>query len=316
MATDFDPYRILSVERGVTMDEVWDAYERLIAEHEVGSSRRSEIEAAYAVIGRPEQRQEYDARLLSRETTGVAAPSRDAVGAVAPGSATTVPWTMGDVAKALILPLLLLILSVGTLIAGGAADEEDLTESEYIFTFAFSFVVQLAYFGLAYHFVVRKYKLSLRALGFAWPPGLRWWFPIVVLGGALITIYAYLLVLVVLGVEPASNIPDNVYDYAIPVVMLGFLSILVAPFVEEVFFRAFLYQGIAKRYGMWAGIIGSGLIFGLAHVGTLDTLIVIPGIAAIGGIFAWSYARTGSIYPSMIAHVIFNTISFAIGFTN
>ena len=38
-------------------------------------------------------------------------------------------------------------------------------------------------------------------------------------------------------------------------------------------------------------------------------------IAAIGAIFAWGVAKSGSIYPSLFAHVVFNSVSFFIGFT-
>jgi membrane protease YdiL (CAAX protease family) len=320
MATDFDPYRILGVDSRSSADDVWDAYSRLIGEFGMGTARRTEIEAAYAVIGRPEQRKEYDARAAHRETAGVSVSPPDAVAeALAPHATTaisyaSVPWTLGDLAKALILPLLLIALNIGSA-ALSSVDEEDLTESDYIVSFAFGLVLEAALFLLAYHFAVRKYKLSMRSLGFTWPRDLRWWFPLAIFGAAILAMWIYVAVLMAFGAEPSGNLPDNAYDYAVPVVMLGFLTILVAPVVEEVYFRAFLFQGFARRFGSTVGISASACIFGLAHVADLETLAIVPPIIIIGAIFAWAFRRSGSIYPSLIAHVLFNTISFGLGFT-
>jgi membrane protease YdiL (CAAX protease family) len=315
MATDFDPYRILGVDRTASADDVRAAYERLIAASPDGSAQRREAEAAYAVLGSAESRREYDERLATRETLGVTLPPPEAAAlAGEPSGFRDVPWTRRDMALALILPLILMVLNVVTAVSTDV-DSEDLSEGEHIIGFAFGFVLEAALLGLALWFTLRKYKLSWRALGFRWTPRTEWWLPLAVVSAALATVYVWVLLLYLLDIEPDSNIPQSVYDYLIPVIMLGTLSIIVAPFVEEVFFRAFLFQGAAKQWGMWAGIAVSGLIFGLAHVGDIDTWLILPAIAIIGGIFAWAFARTGSIYPSMIAHVIFNSISFGLGFT-
>jgi hypothetical protein len=315
MATDFDPYRILGVDRTASADDVRAAYERLIAASPDGSAQRREAEAAYAVLGSAESRREYDERLATRETLGVTPPPPEAAAlAGEPAGFRDVPWTPRDMALALILPLILMVLNVVTAVSTDV-DSEDLSEGEHIIGFAFGFALEAALLGLALWFTLRKYKLSWRALGFRWTPRTEWWLPLAVVSAALATVYVWVLLLYLLDIEPDSNIPQSVYDYLIPVIMLGILSIIVAPFVEEVFFRAFLFQGAAKQWGMWAGITVSGLIFGLAHVGDIDTWLILPAIAIIGGIFAWAFARTGSIYPSMIAHVIFNSISFGLGFT-
>jgi membrane protease YdiL (CAAX protease family) len=314
MATDFDPYRILGVDRTASTDDVRAAYDRLIAASPDGSAQRREAEAAYAVLGSAESRREYDERLAARETLGVAPPPPEAAAlAGEPVGFRDVPWTPRDMALALILPLILMVLNVVTAVTSDV-DSEDLSETEHVVGFAFGFVLEAALLGLALWFTVRKYRLSWRSLGFRWTRETQWWFPLAVVAASLATVYVWVLLLYLLDIEPESNIPSSVYDYVIPVIMLGILSVIVAPFVEEVFFRAFLFQGVARQWGMWAGIGVSGLIFGLAHVGDIDTWLILPAIAVIGGIFAWGFARTGSIYPSMIAHVLFNSLSFGLGF--
>ena len=315
MATDFDPYRILGVDRGASAEDVRAAYERLSAEAPAESQRRREVEAAYGVLGSEEGRREYDSRLSAREIAGMPAVPSEALAAVgAPGAVERVPWTPRDIAIALILPLLLIALNVGTSVTTDI-DTDDLTETDHIIGFGFGFLLEIALVALAFNFAVRKYKGSWRSLGFRSPAGVRWWFPLAIVGGAFAMIWVWVGLLYALGIAPESNIPENVYDFVIPVIMLGLLSVIAAPLAEEVFFRGFLFQGIAKRWGMWAGIGLSAFIFGLAHAGAPDSWLLLPAIAAIGGIFAWGFAKSGSIYPSMFAHVIFNSVSFIVGFT-
>lgn len=315
MATDFDPYRILGVDRYAQADDVRAAYERLRAEAPDGSERLREVEAAYAVLSSDEGRREYDSRLSAREIIGM--PMASAEAQAAAGEATgyeKVPWTPRDIGIALILPLLLIALNVGSAIATDI-DTDDLTETDHIVGFVFGLLLEAALLALAFNFAVRKYKGSWRSLGFRWPRDLQWWFPLAIAGGAFATIWVWVGLLYALGIAPESNIPENVYDFVIPVVMLGLLSMIAAPLAEEVFFRAFLFQGVAKRWGMWAGIGFSAFIFGLAHAGAPDTWLLLPAIAAIGGIFAWGFAKSGSIYPSLFAHFVFNGVSFFVGFT-
>ena len=315
MATDFDPYRILGVDHGASADDVRAAYERLTAEAPAGSERRREVEAAYAVLGSEERRREYDWRLSLREIGGMPAASAEALTlAGAPAGYEKVPWTPGDIAKALILPLLLIALNVGAAITTDV-DTDSLTETDHIIALGFGFLLEVALLALAFHFAVRKYRGSWRSLGFRWPEDMRWWFSPAIVVGAFATIWAWVGLLYALGIAPESNIPENIYDFAIPVIMLGLLSMIAAPLAEEVFFRGFLFQGVAKRWGMWAGIGFSAFIFGLSHAGAPDSWLLLPAIAAIGGIFAWGFAKSRSIYPSMFAHVIFNSVSFILGFT-
>jgi len=314
MATDFDPYRILGVGRGASADDVRAAYERLMAEAPAGPERR-EAEAAYAVLGSEERRREYDSRLSLREMRGMPAASAEALTvAGAPEADEDVRWTLRDIALALILPLLLIALTVSLAVTTDI-DTDNLTETDHIVNLGFGLVLEAALLGLAFQFAVRKYKGSWRSLGFRRPVGVRWWFPLVIVGGAFATIWIWVGLLYALGIAPESNIPENAYDFVIPVIMLGLLSMLAAPLAEEVFFRAFLFQGVAKRWGMWAGIGFSAFIFGLAHAGAPESWLLLPAIAAIGGIFAWGFARSRSIYPSLFAHVIFNSVSFFVGFT-
>ncbi len=79
---------------------------------------------------------------------------------------------------------------------------------------------------------------------------------------------------------------------------------IIAPFGEELFFRGVLYQWLRDRFGMWPGILVSSLIFGLAHGD-----IAVGGAAAVLGIvLAWVFEKSQSIWPSVLIHLINNSV--------
>jgi membrane protease YdiL (CAAX protease family) len=81
-------------------------------------------------------------------------------------------------------------------------------------------------------------------------------------------------------------------------------GIVVAPVVEEVFFRGFVFAGLAKRYGWRVGAVGSSFLFALIH---FQPLAILP-IFVLGLIFAYLYYRSRSIWPAVLMHVATNAL--------
>jgi membrane protease YdiL (CAAX protease family) len=89
------------------------------------------------------------------------------------------------------------------------------------------------------------------------------------------------------------------------------LAVLVAPIVEETFFRGILFRSIRDRRGFWPGALVSGVLFGLVHwvpspwqdAVLLQTIMVFTGIA-----LAWIYERRGSLLANIAAHMAFNAV--------
>ncbi len=81
-------------------------------------------------------------------------------------------------------------------------------------------------------------------------------------------------------------------------------AVIVAPFCEETFFRGFFFQGVRLRINVWAAIVLSAIIFGLAHgdLGSLALLIVIGLLLAA---LRW---QTRSIWPGMALHMLNNAL--------
>jgi membrane protease YdiL (CAAX protease family) len=78
--------------------------------------------------------------------------------------------------------------------------------------------------------------------------------------------------------------------------------------MEETFFRGFLFGGLRGRWGVFWAALGTGFLFALAHV---DPFVFIP-FTAVGMLFAWGYVYSGSLLASMIAHLLFNGLSFGL----
>jgi membrane protease YdiL (CAAX protease family) len=93
--------------------------------------------------------------------------------------------------------------------------------------------------------------------------------------------------------------------YAGPYAANAVVVVLVAPVVEELIFRGMGYSLLVERFGRAVAIVAVGLAFGLAH-GLVDAL---PLLAALGAGLAWLRSKTGSVYPGMATHAIFNGIA-------
>jgi membrane protease YdiL (CAAX protease family) len=86
----------------------------------------------------------------------------------------------------------------------------------------------------------------------------------------------------------------------------------MAPLGEEIFFRGFIFAGLIRFAGpAWAMLV-SGFIFSIFHVTSPETAGLVVPFTAVGALFAWLYYRTGSLWPSIGAHLLFNLVSFVL----
>lgn len=84
--------------------------------------------------------------------------------------------------------------------------------------------------------------------------------------------------------------------------LLAFLGgAIVTPLGEELLFRGVIANGLNK-FGAWAGIGLSAVIFGVAH-GTG----VIMWVAIMAGLLSGTlFRQTGSVWPSVLFHAVYN----------
>ncbi len=156
----------------------------------------------------------------------------------------------------------------------------------------------------AWWFTVRQYQVSWQTLGLR-----RFDAAALGLGCGLMLLSlvfncAYSLLLQPFGLRIQADLVPLFEGLESPWLFL-FGGAIIAPFVEEIFFRGFIFAGLYKRYG-WqrAGGISAGL-FALAH---LTPTAILP-IFILGFIFAYLYHRSGSIWPAVIMHTATNTLA-------
>lgn len=131
-----------------------------------------------------------------------------------------------------------------------------------------------------------------------------------VLATSLVATAVYSAIVTWLGYDllspPAVN---SDITFTGPAVLLTFQALaFVTPISEEIFFRGFIFGGLARRFGPWGAIIVSALIFSAFHI---SIGVIIP-IFITGLLLAWLYWRTGSLWASIAAHAGQNALAVGV----
>jgi len=94
------------------------------------------------------------------------------------------------------------------------------------------------------------------------------------------------------------------------------LLAICAPIFEELIFRGYILDSLRLISSDAMAIIVSGFFFGLWHYTIFDPLnFFAVGATAIGGmLYAWLRLRTGSIWPPILCHFIWNGTIFVFEF--
>ncbi len=89
--------------------------------------------------------------------------------------------------------------------------------------------------------------------------------------------------------------------------MANFIRIcLLAPIVEEILMRGYVLQGLQNRYGVVIALLVSAFLFALLHFNFVQTLSAL----ICGLILGLLYINTGSLFCCILAHSLYNTISY------
>ncbi len=97
--------------------------------------------------------------------------------------------------------------------------------------------------------------------------------------------------------------------------ILYILSMLCVGFLEEVIFRGFLFKAMCKD-NVKSAIVVSSITFGFGHIVNLlngreipETLLQICYAAAIGFLFTIIFYKGKGLWPCIIMHGVFNSLS-------
>lgn len=101
--------------------------------------------------------------------------------------------------------------------------------------------------------------------------------------------------------EPACRLADKADD-PVGIALLFAITVIGAPVVEELFFRAFAQRPAVARLGRPVGLVLVAVVFGLTHF----QLLALPALVAFGLVLGLLADRTGRLGPGMVTHMAFN----------
>jgi uncharacterized protein len=212
----------------------------------------------------------------------------------------SVPWKAIDNWIAL---LLLAVIYGGLLWLAVRGDRSQLAQSGLLVIVQLSFLLPIA-------IIFAWRRVSWRSIGF----GKFNWGTLGIGCGLLIAGYAIILlhngILMLLGVETQGEQISQLFEGLKSPVWFFTVGAILAPLVEEIFFRGFLFQGFRARYGWIPGLLLSSAIFGIAH---LDPVALIPTFI-LGCVLAFLYHRSNSIWPGVIFHVMINSVGLFVAY--
>jgi CAAX protease family protein len=97
--------------------------------------------------------------------------------------------------------------------------------------------------------------------------------------------------------------------------VMAMFAVFVAPFMEEIFFRGFLFVFFEKHGGLRFAVVATALLFGGLHVqeywGAWNHVLM---IFLVGLVFSLARGLTGSLVPSVILHFAYNGIPMTLLF--
>jgi membrane protease YdiL (CAAX protease family) len=160
-----------------------------------------------------------------------------------------------------------------------------------------------------WYFTFHKYGTSWVDLGLRGfrLQAVRLGFGLMIVFFGLNLVYASLLSLFNLQVQPDITLVFKKTNFPL-VLLLG--GAIIAPIVEEIFFRGFVFTGLRSRWNWRKATLVSAGLFALAHV--LPTSLL--PIFVLGLIFAFLYQSSGSIWPAILMHMLTNSLALSIAY--
>ncbi|MBD3426724.1 MAG: CPBP family intramembrane metalloprotease [Candidatus Omnitrophica bacterium] len=109
------------------------------------------------------------------------------------------------------------------------------------------------------------------------------------------------------SVFPEARLAGNV------VIVLAVL--FVAPFVEEVVFRGFLYPAFNKYMGIFPSVVLTSVVFTFAHYSQVrESYTFMVALFSLSIIITYVRAKTGSTWIAIIMHHVYNLVTVGMGF--
>jgi membrane protease YdiL (CAAX protease family) len=91
-------------------------------------------------------------------------------------------------------------------------------------------------------------------------------------------------------------------------VLLLLVAAVIPGICEEIAFRGLIHTGLRRSFGTNHAIIWGGAMFALLHLNPWNFI----GLWSFGSLLGYLRERTGSVYPSIVAHVANNSLALVV----
>jgi membrane protease YdiL (CAAX protease family) len=217
------------------------------------------------------------------------------------------PWGFIDLGAFVLFAAVTLFLAMELAVGAYSALFGRPTRLETSFVVFMQLLWEVFWFGFIYITVTAKYRRPFwDAVRWKAPPqGLR------------------LYLMAGLALAPAAGLISRLFPYReeLPIerlfdspgsaYLLALFGICVAPFIEELVFRGFFYPVFERRWGFLWAVLLTALLFAAIHgpqVGGGIQMLVI--FFCIGAALSYARGKTGSLVPSYLMHLAYNSTLF------
>jgi membrane protease YdiL (CAAX protease family) len=169
-----------------------------------------------------------------------------------------------------------------------------------------AFVVVAVYCARAGARAVRSWQFGLRAPGVSWASA----------GGLVVLLLIVFIVLSAIWSEAVNPGKEKLLEQlgsnegTLLLVLSAGLTCVVAPICEEFLFRGYIFTALRNWHGTLPAALITGVIFGGVHAGSAPALDLVP-LGLLGFGLCLLYRYTGSLYTSIAAHSLNNSLAFS-----
>jgi uncharacterized protein len=160
------------------------------------------------------------------------------------------------------------------------------------------------------HFAVQQHRERLIALGLSLKNFTKNIFYGIVGYVAAVPILVAVLAIVALVVNITKYVPQQqpVVELFLKeenqpfLVYTSVFTAIIGPFIEELFFRGFMYNAFKKRIGIFWAMLVTSAVFASLHT----NIVGFAPILVLGFVLAYVYERTGTLVSSITIHMLHN----------
>ena len=248
---------------------------------------------------------------VQSSTEGVDPQSVD-LGTIPGGSAVPPPrdpvWSLWDVLLMALLTLVTLsVVETLTAVVAQAVVYRHISFGEVLQKPVLVLVGEfLSYIAVAVYMVMlvegKYHERFWRAIRWNWPSSNR-----ELLGLAMLGMFTVFLDLLSRYLPMPKSTPfDQFFSRPRDAYLIAAFAVTIAPLMEELFFRGFLYPALARRTGVPLAVLFTALPFGLMHYVQYRSWTAVLVITLVGVVLTVVRAATKSVAASFVVHVGYN----------